>query len=155
MPTKTCLLVAGLVVLMMAHATTAFDESGFSLPVLRSLMQESQGTSSKDNDNTMKSILPMMMMMSQRKHAYHGMGYMGGVYGLGPSYSPFGFGAGVGAGVGGGFGGMGGGGFGGMPFVNAMTYPLYQAHMMQANPFLNPTNNPFVSAFNPSGYTTA
>eukprot|EP00298_Acanthocystis_sp_HF-20_P019002 c22197_g1_i1.p1 GENE.c22197_g1_i1~~c22197_g1_i1.p1 ORF type:complete len:162 (-),score=73.58 c22197_g1_i1:41-526(-) len=118
-----------------------YDMSGFSLPVVRSFLDDtnqiqsdSQSNSAKtsDDDRTMKSILPLMMMMSQRKHAYHGMGYMGGVYGLGPSSSlgmnsPYAYGG-----------------------QAAMSYPLQQAHLMNSNPFLDPSRNPFTS-FNPYG----
>merc|ERR1712110_849011 len=123
---------------MAAHPATptAYDMSGFSLPVARSLLDETNqiqrpGAGPSSEDRTVASILPMMMMMSQRKHAYHGLGYMGGLYGLGPG------------------GGVAGGSMMGNPYANAMAFPLQQAHMMQANPFLDPSKNPFISALSP------
>merc|ERR1712072_1055829 len=108
-----------------------------TLPVVRSLLTQTDnierepdtGESRAAVGSTIQSILPIMMMMGQRKHGYHGLGYMGGVYGMGP--------------------GSGGGAYGGLgmssPYANAMAFPLQQAHMLQSNPFLDPSKNPFMA----------
>eukprot|EP00299_Pterocystis_sp_00344_P008843 c3518_g1_i1.p1 GENE.c3518_g1_i1~~c3518_g1_i1.p1 ORF type:complete len:147 (+),score=34.05 c3518_g1_i1:32-472(+) len=118
----------------MGTRPSAFDMSGLSLPVVKSFLQSPDA----DKSDPTRSILPLMMMMSQRKHGYRGMGYVGGVYGLGPSSSPFGF------------GGPSGMGMGMNPYSAAIANPLYQAHLMNSNPFLNPAMNPFIPG--PNGF---
>jgi hypothetical protein len=125
-----------------------FDMSGMSLPVLKSFLQEqaSTTTSSNTGDDTLKTILPLMMMMSMRRRSYGGLGTMGGLFGgfggglsgpfgmgLGSPYAamPYGMGMGMGMGT-------------PWPYGNAMFSPLAQAHMLNSNPFLNPTMNPFM-----------
>merc|ERR1711998_2869 len=147
-------------VLHTAHpaAPATFDMSGMTLPVVRSLMEEQNqvqkpvdmpntqelaefynwkaGGAQEEKspgDDSLKTILPLMMMMSMRRRSYGGMGgYMGGLYG-----------------------GMGGGMVGapfamGYPYQQAMAYPMQQAQMMYANPFLDPSKNPFAASFQPS-----